>query len=349
MTRLLSRLGSWFGADIESSQSEYAVPSRRHRLYAAVLVGTVAGLFAGLMAGRPEATPDFLYPYTAAQLFLEGQNPYQVMKGEPGAPEPYDEPFFYPFTAVLPVLPFAALPVTIATGLFIGISSALLAFLITRDGLWRLHIFASAPFVVAATVGQFSPLVMAMAFSPALGFLATLKPNLGMVLFVRRPGVWIIVGSALALLISVAVFPNWPAGWLESLTRDLAERHHKTPVTAAGGFLLLLSAIAWKKREGRTLLALSLVPQALFFYDQLLLWLIPRTRSQSVFLTAASQLAMLLWYLSIDHGDLVVASSYPFVMGLVFMPALGLVLFQHFRDRASTAGLAMRPGEPLSP
>jgi hypothetical protein len=293
----------------------------------AIAIGVASGVVCWALARRPEAVPDFLYPYTAARLFLHGQNPYEAMRGTPGALPPFDEPFFYPFTTVLAALPFAALPAGAAAGLFFGLSSALLAFFITRDGLWRIHIFASAPFIVATTLAQFSPLLTIVALAPAAGFLATLKPNLGLALLVRRPTWRAVIGCAAILAVSLAVSPHWLTDWLANVRQETSgQAVHEIPILRWGGPLLLLAVLAWRRPSGRLVLAMSVVPQALFFYDQLPLWLVARTRSQSILLTASSQAAMLLWFLLREPGESVVRSAYPFVLALIYLPALAILL-----------------------
>jgi len=269
---------------------------------------------------------------TAARLFLRGMNPYAVMVGRIGARPPFDQPLYFPFPSALAVLPLSRLSLTIACGLFVGVSSALLAFVITRRELWRLHIFASAPFVVAAALGQFAPLVMVMACVPSAGFLGALKPNVGLPLLVRNPTARSVAGFAAVIALSVVLLPRWPFDWAAGISRhgSATSVHEITLLQRAGvvpvGLLLILAVSQWRRAGGRLILAMSVVPQLLFFYDQLPLWLIPRTRRESILLTASSQLAFLLWYLLRDTGESVVRSAYPYVIALIYLPALILVL-----------------------
>jgi hypothetical protein len=303
-------------------------PTRRARVLTAIGIAVASAALAYFAARRHGAVPDFLYPWTGARLFLDGSNPYSAMAGHHGAPPPYDEALFYPFTALLALFPLAWIRYDVAGAIFFGLSSGLLAFLITQDGLWRVHVFMGASFVTAALLVQFSPLLMTAAFLPTLGFLATIKPNIGIPVLVYRPSWRAAIGCVLFLALSLAVFPRWPLGWLESVRHDSRVGAHAVPLLQMGGIFLALAALRWRLPAGRLLLAMSVIPQQLYFYDQVPLWLVPRTRQQSIALTACSQLAFVLYYLMRRPGELVVRSAYPYVVVLIYLPALVILLRQ---------------------
>ena len=77
--------------------------------------------------------------------------------------------------------------------------------------------------------------------------------------------------------------------WMDTLPHRVPGIY-KSPITVLGGPLLLLSVMRWRRPEGRLLLAMSLLPQNMLFYDQLLLWLIPKTRNQIMPVGAFSRL-----------------------------------------------------------
>jgi hypothetical protein len=283
----------------------------------ALVVGVAAGVYAwaGIVIHHGSFVPDFQFFWSSARILLSGHNPYL------GFPTTVPDPLYYPLPSVLAAVAVAWLPLAIAAGVAVAVSAALLAWAIPS---WRWPMFASSAYVMAASQGQWSPLIVVGAVVPAAGFLATLKPNLGLAAFAYRPTVRGMALAALALVLSIVVLPTWPWDWLRNL-RTL--EGHPPPLFTLRGSFLWLAVVRWRTPEARLLLAMAAVPQLLFFADQLPLWLIPQTRSRTTLLSAFSLAGYGLFYLSLGQGERYVPAAAPFVLGLIYLPALAMVLF----------------------
>ncbi|HEV8114270.1 MAG TPA: hypothetical protein VGR31_15975 [Planctomycetota bacterium] len=312
-----------------SGSSGTSSPDGRRRLAIALAVGIPSALFAWSSIRSGSAVSDFAYWWTAARVVAHGGDPYALQPGSAGWPLP--DPFFYPLPAVFPILPIAWLPLPIAGGIFMGISGGLLAWCLARERAHRLWMFASAPYVLALRVGQCSPVLLAAAFLPWLGWLLPWKPQIGLPAFAFRPTRVAALLAACAVAASFVVLPGWVAGWRGNVA--LLE-FHPIPLLTWAGPLLLLGVLRWRTPEGRLFLAMICVPQELFFADQLPLQLIARTRRQSALLAAASLAAFAGWFALLRSGDLYVLRAAPWVLGLVYLPALGVLLWNR-RERAT--------------
>ena len=93
-----------------------------------------------------------------------------------------------------------------------------------------------------------------------------------------------------------------------------------------GWSAIRFAVIRWRSPEGRLFLAMICVPQSLFFADQLPLQMVARSRRQSAVLAAASLVAFGAWYFFLRPGDLYVQRAAPWVLALVYLPALGVLL-----------------------
>lgn len=301
--------------------------SLKSRILLAFLIGLSSAFFCyrRLESWKKEAA-DFTFTWRAAGYLLSAENPYEEIF--PEGEYPFQTYLYYPLTAVLASFPFVVFPPYTAGAVFFGLSSAILAFALTAQGWRHIPIFLSAPYFVAAATIQWSPLLVAAALLPPLAWLLTCKPNLGFPLFLYRP-TWIGLGTILAFLgLSYFVLPSWPADWLR-ISRSLAG--HPPPVLVLPfGPLLLLGAFAWRRPEGRMFLGLALFPQLLFFYDQLPLWLLPRSFLASAIYSGLSWVAYFGWRsLSVDplSGE-VLRQPAQTIMLLLFLPALGMLLWQ---------------------
>ena len=182
----------------------------RRRVAISLAIGLASALFAGYCLATAGEPSDFEYWWRAARVLRAGGDPYAMRPGTAGWP--LGDPFFYPLPALFPVLPLSFLPLPVAGALFMGISGALLAFAVTRDGLHRLWLFASGPYVMALKLGQCSPILIAAALLPSLGWLLPWKPQIGLPVFAYRPSVRAAILAVVAAAASFLVRPTWLAG-----------------------------------------------------------------------------------------------------------------------------------------
>jgi hypothetical protein len=333
-------MGKWVNG---RSPSKLALRSKINRriFFQSLLVGGICGLVCfGQLTLRESLAGDFTVSWLAARALVSGADPYQTIR--PVGVYPFNAPFFYPLTAALAALPFAWLPPGLAGALFFGAGSGVLAYLLISLGeAYRLPLLISSSFFVSAAVAQWAPWILAGALTPWLAWFLACKPNAGLPLFLCRPSWRSSAVLGVFLLVSLAARPTWPLSWYRVVS---APSFHVPPFMILPlGWLLLFSVLRISTPAGRLLLAMALMPQSMWFHDQLALWLVPRNRDETWLLTFFSWLAYGLYRLQAGWGPPSSGSEHPgiYVVGLMYLPALALVLLRdpiHFRSLAGVAG-----------
>ena len=295
----------------------------RRQIAAACAIGVAAAVISALLLPLTHGA-DFAQFHFHARKWLSGGNAYSggfpVMRATRVVPEP----FFYPFPTLLAIAPFALLPLSAAVAAFVGVSAALLAYAVISRCPERLPLFFGPGFFVALVLGQWSPIITAAIILPALGFLCVLKPNLGLAATASNPTKVAILGGGALLVATLLLQPNWPAEWLRNLH---SMPPHPMPIQLPGGFLILLALLRWRRPEARLIAAMACVPQLMYFADQLPLWLVARTRRETMVLSAVSATAWVASLLVNIQADRQPAfSSVPYVLAGVYLPVLVMVL-----------------------
>lgn len=305
-----------------------ASPRLSARIALAVALGACSALYVVAFAwANPDFVSDFDQVWGAARALLAGDNPYDAVG--PGRQYPWRWPLYYPLPAVILTTPLAVVPVVAARAVFAGVSAALLAWAMTRDGFARWPLFLSISFVTAIELTQWSPLLTAAMLMPSLGWLAVTKPNLGAVMAAHAESnrtLFILGGGSLMLLaVSFAIQPGWVADWLEKVR---SAPHFKAPIGRPFGFVLLLALLRWRRPEARLLAALALVPQTPTFYDHVFVFAVARTFRESLTLTVCTFAVFFVIGFnaplpSFDAwGDLLARAT----VYLIYLPALVIVL-----------------------
>jgi hypothetical protein len=267
------------------------------RLAIALAIGLLCGIYV-MMHGwaNPDFVSDFDQVWAGARALWQDKNPYDVVG--PRREFHWRWPLYYPVPALVVVAPLGLLPVITARALFAGLSATLFAWAISREGWSRWPVFISVSFMVTMELGQWSVLYAAAFLLPALGAIGFAKPNFGVALAVtteRNTVVWMVGGTLLLLLVSQLLQPGWYEPWLTNLR---AADHFKPHVTRPLGFLMLLAALKWRRPEARWLLAISLIPMAPTFYDQMLLAVVCLTFRES--LAFAASTVVLFFYVGFN-------------------------------------------------
>jgi hypothetical protein len=311
--------------------------SWRPRLAVAGVIGVVATLFAyNQLTGRELLASDFEYALRAAHRLLAGLDPYNDPSVGSDMPYPFDAQFPYPLVAAILAVPFTGFPSYVAGALFVGVISAFMAFAVARSGWWRLSIFLSPSYFVAASVANWPPLLVAAAFLPLLFPLARAKPALAAPILLNFPNLRGYLLAAGMVLFSLVLLPAWPILWLQSISGQEPGKY-ALPILMGPTILVLIGLIWYRYRPARLLVMLAFVPQHAFFYDQLLLWILPRTLLQSLAFSTVGWLAYLSWSLFDPTFDpwLALTPQGPgldWTAPLFYLPALVIVLWQVFVD-----------------
>jgi len=254
------------------------LPAMRKRITVAIIIGTVSGIFCWfLMKHTHQGAADFGWAIHLAQRLLAGQNPYDTQLEQ------------YPLTAAVFALPFVRLQPEIAAGTFYGISSALLAFGLTRKNFGRLRVFLAFPYWAGALSVQWMPIIAASAFFPLLLPVTMMKPQVGLPVFLTRLSRRGLLACIAVAALTFVLLPRWPRLWL-------GQAHyyqHFIPLLVFPGPFLLLALLRYRDRDAWLLLLSSIMPQR-WFFDAFTLWLIPKSRWQ-ILLTAVFSWGAGVW------------------------------------------------------
>jgi hypothetical protein len=301
-------------------------PTRRQRVVVAIAIAAVAALILAREYNRdPAFKSDFGIVWFGAKTMLAGADPYDLVG--PGKPYPLSTPLLYPGTAFVAGIPFTVFSERVASLLFVSISTFLLAYGMTAKSWHLLPMFVTEAFASSARLAQWSLVLTAAFFIPGLAFLIPVKPQNGLPViagsFSRstlRAG---LSGAIILMAVSLIFLPAWPVKWLGLLG---TAHHMGAPVTRAGGPLVLLALLRWRRWEAWLLLALACMPYTWGWYNVLMLYVIPATwREACVLALISSAGAVLAGYL-IQPGMSLEAFQGATIVVTGYLPATLMVL-----------------------
>lgn len=304
-----------------------STPSRNQRIVLATAIAVMSGFFAAQQFELDRPHSDFGMLWFGARALIANQDPYALIG--PGRVFNYDWPLIYPATALVAVVPLVVFSEQMATGIFVAISTWLLAFGITKDGWYRIPLFTTGAFIASAKLGQWSILFTAALFFPALAFFSAVKPQAALPILAastNRRALWAaLIGGIVLLSGSLLLDAHWIPGWLAAVNRSA---NMDPPILRFGGPILLITLLRWRRPETWLLLTLAASPQSWGWYNTLPLFTIPQSFGESVLLAAVALFGG--WYadnmLSPGSLDELVRSVGTTIVLTIYIPSAILIL-----------------------
>jgi hypothetical protein len=312
---------------VQSRDNRPTIPGWRRWAFAALVGAASAGYVFYYARANPGFVSDFDQVWAGAAALWKHENPYLAVG--PNHSFHWHWPLYYPMPALIVTAPLGLLPVVGARMLFAGISAALLAFAITRDGFARWPLFISIPFMVNVELVQWSNLLAAAMLLPLLGGIAAAKPNVGLAMAAhadRARALWAMaIGAAVLVIASFVVFPGWVGFWMQNAS---SAPHISPLLLKPGGPLLLTALIRWRRPEARLLAMLVCIPLTPTFYDPILLYLVTRTFREALALTVAT---FVLFFIVVFSGPIRTAAQWGEIVStasiwVIYLPCLIMVL-----------------------
>jgi hypothetical protein len=320
-------------------------------LLIALAVGLTVGIIAHVHAGTQPlgGMSDFDQVWVASSALRSGADPYAAV-----AATRWPFPLYYPITTATLTLPLTFISLASARVLFFAVSSALFAYVLAVRP-HRLLALLSGSFFLALLLVQWSPLMTgAASLSPVLaGAVWSAKPNIGLAIAVGTLRTWrawflTALGGGLLTAMSLLVLPGWPASFLNAAHHA---PHVVAPITILPlGPIVLVALMRWRDADARLLVALACIPQTVALYGTLPLFLIPRTRRESMVIVLLSDVAFIItmWLLPAIRQSraTTLAASTPLVgtilIAFLYLPCVIMVL-----RRPNLVHAAIEPPLPL--
>ncbi|MCX6613188.1 MAG: hypothetical protein NTW74_20350 [Acidobacteria bacterium] len=305
---------------------------------AAAIAGALAGGFCyGILKLHESVQPgikaeDFQWSLRSARDLWAGRDMYGYTPG------PYAIP--YPAPAALVAMPLAWMPDLVAGGVFFGLSTMLLVFGILRSGEeWRLAMLFSWSFAYAMLYVQWSPLICAAWYLPAVAFMVLIKPHITLPLLlagefrkkVLGQGEWKWLIPACAILVlSLVCYPTWPLVWY----RQIASYQGISPplLSLPLGPLVLVSLLKWRDRRAWLLILLSMMPQRMV-YDQLAIFFVANSPRELWILVACSWVNFAIFSQS-GGWDNVPFGWQNFLLATLYLPAVAMLVWPKPQTKA---------------